>query len=155
MLIPYIILFAILVLVILGLLTWVIDLMNKDRNCNFNPKIWCDDGWRCQKNCENSTDPAGNPVSPCFEKAVLISGLASCLYGTSSVSATYCVNDPTDKDKPLCDCPDSYNSSKNCLANCGSSISSIGPGTLCCCDAQTTGNPYCTDCSSEDLNRIK
>ena len=89
----YIIIFAILFLITLGLLTWVLDVYNKQLQCAANPNLWCSDKWTCTQTCQldpntNACVPPQNqfqtgqptPVNPCFCAALGTTRLASCFY---------------------------------------------------------------------------
>lgn len=131
---PYVIVFAILFLISLGLLTWVLSLWYKADQCGKNPNIWCSDTWSCNNNrCLG--------YNYCFEN-IGATGLASCLYGPNSVAATVCYNLETtgDTGATLCDCPQNLQNVQNCFSGCGTRIS--GSVTKCCC---CPGTPGCTE----------
>lgn len=153
----YIIIFAILFLITLGLLTWVLDVYNKQHQCALDPNIWCADTWTCQNTCDNSsgTCNATNPVtgltyevSSCFcTHATGTTGLASCLFGPDTQGATTCLNPGTGGETGTgdCDCPAGIQATQsNCFHNCYQSLSDLAhsqdpnqPVTNCCCNPTT------------------
>lgn len=147
---PYIIIFAILFLIALGVLTWVLSVFYKSYGCNYYPNIWCSDNWVCQNNCTNGIITGTNiPANSCFTNAT-VPGLASCLYGPNAPGATVCLNPPTNGPSTggtglACNCPTGMEGSQvmNCFNGCGSNLDSIQtPGTpVCCCN--DPNNPNC------------
>lgn len=162
----YIIIFAILFLITLGLLTWVLDVYNKQHQCVLDPNIWCADTWNCQNSCDSSGGPgtcvATNSttgetfgVSPCFcTEATGATGLASCLFGSNAPGATICVNPGTGGETGTgsCMCPEGIQTTQsNCFHNCYQSLSDLAnsqdpnqPTTNCCCTPTAelqTSNP--------------
>jgi len=144
---PYIIVFAILFLIALGILTWVLDVLYKSYGCNFYPNIWCSDDWTCQTSCTGGVNPQGLPVNSCFS-SIGTTGLASCLFGPKAPGGSVCVNTPTGGPPTggtatSCDCPTGMqgNNVKNCFNGCGININGIGKQQVCCCNE--IGNPNC------------
>ena len=109
---PYVITFAVLFLISLGVLTWALDLYNKSQQCAANPNIWCWDDWKCNNNCtvangfqnpNNSPIGANAPyttstevqttaaVSGCYINAANNTGLSSCLFGSDNYYADLCI----------------------------------------------------------------
>ena len=145
---PYIIVFAILFLIALGVLTWVLNVFYKSYSCNFYPGIWCSDNWTCQTSCTGALNPQNLPVSPCFS-SVDSTGLASCLYGPDAPGAFVCFSTPTGG-TPIggtatsCDCPANLDISSvhNCFNGCGMNLSQIKERGVCCCNDPS--NPNCS-----------
>lgn len=138
---PYLITFIILFITALFVLTWLLDVFNKNAQCTFDPNIWCSDEWTCQNKCTGSVDPEGQPVSSCFEN-LETTGLASCIYGPQAPGATICLTQPDENDPTAlsCNCPQNLQSGvMNCLGGCPQTLDAVA-GTVCCC---TTG-PHCT-----------
>jgi hypothetical protein len=137
---PYIIAFAFLFIIMLGTLTWTLDVWNKANACSGLPGIWCADTWTC-----NTAAPCGTPtpVNICFNSNGT-TGLASCLYGVDSELATRCFTPPTGGTGTSCDCIAPLQASKfNCLAGCGTDFGpSSALGAACCC---CPGAPGCTN----------
>jgi len=143
---PYILLFAILFLVALGVLTWVLDVYNKAHQCSQYPNIWCSDNWTCNNSCGGGIT-GGYTVNSCFE-SVQPTGLASCLYGPNSPTATICLNVPTTGPTVggtglACDCPTGMTdpSVMNCFNGCAFDLNSVGQPQVCCCT--DINNPSC------------
>lgn len=137
---PYIIVFAILFLIALGVLTWVLDVWNKQHQCAINPNIWCSDNWTCNTSC-----PTGSPYNACFVN-VGPTGLASCLYGPNSEIATTCLNPPTGTGgttATACSCVTSMQQTNNCFSGCASNLGSVTGGATCCCAPGAPGCQYC------------
>lgn len=142
-LLPYIIVFAILFFIALGVFTWFLDVFYRDHACSLFPNIWCSDNWTCNTNCTGGRGPMNLPVSPCFT-SVGVTGLASCLYGPDAPGATVCLKAP--KIGPTaggtglsCDCPTGMSSTggtiiSNCFNQCAINLESIGQPTCCCND---------------------
>lgn len=132
---PYIIIFALLFLVALGVLSWALSVFYKASQCNLDPTIWCSDNWTCQNACtlSNPDDSntcqtsGGQPVDPCFCKNINssggITGMASCI--TTAINS-YCAAspDPTTGD---CACPAPINAASNCLKGCPNQLSQVNP----------------------------
>jgi len=127
---PYIIAFAILFLISLGLLTWVLDVWNKANECAVFPNIWCSDNWTCNNSC-----PTGLGFNECFNN-VGSTGLASCIYGPNSAIATTCFTWPTggDTGAVACDCTQPMQQqTNNCFSGCPNSLDAVNPETVCGC----------------------
>lgn len=137
---PYVIVFAILVIIAMVAATWTIYQFNLLNGCNNNPNIWCADNYTCNNSCPNGVSPAGLPVSPCFTN-VGPTGLASCLFGPDSLTASVCLV-PPDDGGTACDCPTELQSTtNNCFTGCPSKFSQVDPSTVCCVKGST--NPAC------------
>jgi hypothetical protein len=138
---PYIIVFAILILTTLGVLTWVLGEWYQSRQCFTDPNIWCFDTWQCETNCTTVNDP---PIDlqgqKCFQNALGATGLASCVFGVNSFIASYCFvqSGPSGPSDPLCSCVLS-SVTGNCFANCASTVGQVPTGSTCCCCPGTTG----------------
>lgn len=145
---PYLIVFAILFLILLAVLTWVLDLYNKAHKCPLEPNIWCFDDWVCNNNCTGGVDAQGRSVSTCFEQATSPTGLASCLYGPQSNTASLCFTPPTTGTGGLaCDCtPEMTSTRSNCLSNCPSTLDDVPTDAVCCTTGST--NPACQTSSN-------
>lgn len=136
---PYLISFLLLLLISLGLLTWLVSLVVKEETCVGNPDIWCSDGWSCDKNC-----PASDVTHNACYGRTGATGLASCLFGPTSALATTCSSSYTGGTGPYCGCPSSLQGQvSNCLAGCSSSTSNT-PG-LCCCNPRDPKCKYTVD----------
>ena len=138
---PYIIVFAILYFISLGVLTWVLFEFNKSWQCPLNPNIWCADDFTCTNSC--SVTPAGQPVNSCFED-VGTSGLASCLFGPTAPGATVCLtySDPDNPaGDPACPCPQLMMSSttQNCFNGCSLYLEDVPAEVACCCIPSASG----------------
>lgn len=136
---PYIIIFAILFLVALGILTWTLDMWYKQHQCALHPNIWCSDNWTCNNACT-----PGSAVSPCFVN-LGPTGLASCLYGPNVAGATACIAPPSETGGVACDCPTEMQGAQNCFVGCASKLSDIPGGSSgipCCCCPNTAGCPW-------------
>jgi hypothetical protein len=135
--IPYLITFAILFLILLGVFTWALSIWYKEFQCGSNPNIWCNDDWTCARTCTSE------PVNDCFKNNNQ-PGLASCLYGPNSAAATACytVPDSNDPNIPACTCPTTMENTSNCFSGCPSGLGSVNApgGAVCCC---TTTDPWC------------
>ena len=159
---PYIITFAILFLIALGVLTWVLDVFYKSYSCAYYPNIWCSDNWTCQTTCTGGIIPGTNGLlsSPCFGSpgstgTIGPTGLASCLFGPGATGAQICYyaptgGPPTGGNALSCDCPSTMQGSNvlNCFNGCGLNLGSVllpdssGSGSpVCCCNI--IGNPSC------------
>lgn len=137
---PYIIVFAILFLVALGILTWVLDVYSKQHSCALHPNIWCSDNWTCNNSC-----PTGSGYNACFNN-VGSTGLASCLFGPDSSIATTCLNLPTGTGgtgAAACDCVSGIQQTvSNCFSGCAANLGDISNDVICCCQPGTPGCPY-------------
>ena len=158
---PYIIVFAILFLIILGLLTWVLDIFYKNHQCTLYPNIWCSDNWSCNNVCPGGTSPVANglPVNPCFGNTAYVgptgeggTGLASCIFGPTAMGATACFvtpsgGPPTGGTGLSCDCIPEMSFTQNCFSGCAINLTSVtgttgGSGSpVCCCN--DLNNPVC------------
>lgn len=136
---PYVIIFAILFLVALGVLTWTLGVWYKANQCAIFPNIWCSDNWTCDKPCS-----PGFRANPCFQSTGT-TGLASCLFGPNAPGATVCLNTPAGTGGVACSCPTGMaNQSMNCFAGCGQNLSEIANGATCCCVPHDAGgSPKC------------
>lgn len=126
---PYIITFAILFVIALGLLTWAIGKGFAANQCVLQPNIWCSDNWTCNNSC-----PTGDTThNSCFQN-IGPTGLASCIFGPNSAIANTCVA-PTNGDTGAvaCDCNQATSQqTNNCLSNCPQNLQQVNPGTTCC-----------------------
>lgn len=132
---PYIIIFAILFLVALGILTWTLDMWYKQHQCALHPNIWCSDNWTCNNPC-----PTGYTGNQCFVN-LGPTGLASCIYGPSAAGATACLNPPAETGGTACSCPTGIQSANNCFIGCAGRLSDVA-GSDCCCCPNTAGCPW-------------
>ena len=158
---PYVIIFAILTLIVLGLLTWVIGEWYAARQCFTDPNIWCFDTWQCNSNCPAGTPPLDQ--AGCFTEATNQSGLASCIYGPDSFLANFCFGNYTPTGPtgdtgstgstgdtgstgptggPACECLLPQGITNNCMAGCPSDLSHVPKLTVCCCCPKTAGCPW-------------
>jgi len=141
---PYIIVFAILFLIGLGVLTWTLGVWYKSQQCAIYPNIWCSDNWTCNNNC-----PTGYTGNSCFLNATAPTGLASCIYGPDAPGAKVCLTTPagTSATATSCDCPTGMQQTANCFSGCSQNFSSInfGAGNSCCCKPGTSGCPWTTE----------
>lgn len=160
---PYIISFAILFLIALGVLTWVLSVFYKSYGCAYYPNIWCSDNWTCQTTCTGGYIPGTNIIAnSCFGSSgstatIGPTGLASCLFGPGATGATVCFNAPTGGPPTggtglSCDCPAGMQGSDvlNCFNGCGLGLEKVViPGTtpVCCCNDQN--NPSCAMLNGE------
>lgn len=147
---PYIIVFAILFLIALGVLTWVLDVFYKSYQCGYYPNIWCSDNWTCQTKCNGVIPGTDIYPNPCFGTpgstgSLSPTGLASCLFGPDAPGALVCFTPPTGGTGVACSCPTGMSGPPvlNCFNGCGIDLDSISaPGTpVCCCNDQN--NPNC------------
>jgi len=155
---PYIISFAILFLIALGVLTWVLSVFYKSYGCSYYPNIWCSDTWTCQSTCSSGFIPGTSIVpNPCFgtpgsSEPIGPTGLASCLFGPGATGARVCFfaptgGPPTGGTELSCDCPAGMSGSNvlNCFNGCGLDIDNVrvpdGGSPVCCCNDQS--NPSC------------
>lgn len=144
---PYIIVFAILFIIALGVFTWFLGIFYKDHACTLYPNIWCSDNWTCTTSCTGSVNPQGKPVSVCFA-SIGSTGLASCLYGPNAPGATVCLTapplgPPTGGTGLACSCPTGMSNSSvlNCFNGCAINLASVGQTGACCCSDPS--NPKC------------
>jgi hypothetical protein len=143
-LIPYVAVFAVLLLSALGLLSYVLSTYYHSHACAVNPNIWCFDTWGCTSNCTGGVDPQGRAVSTCFENATGPTGLASCLFGPNSAGATLCFTAPTGNAPGQgvgCDCPTGMAGASNCFAGCAKNLTTVSGQAVCCCT--DVNNPAC------------
>ncbi|CAH6421708.1 Hypothetical protein HVR_LOCUS1348 [uncultured virus] len=156
---PYIIIFAILFLIALGLLTWVLGTFYKSHACSLYPNIWCSDNWSCNTVCpggNNPVSPQGQPVNPCFGNAAYVgpgggsaSGLSSCIFGPTAMGATACFATPSGGDTGgggtglACDCPTGMSGIQNCFNGCAINLTSIPTGAAATCCCNDPNNPAC------------
>lgn len=150
---PYIISFAILFLIALGVLTWVLSVFYKSYGCSYYPNIWCSDTWTCQSTCSSGFIPGTRIVpNPCFGSpgssgSIGPTGLASCLFGPDSNTATVCFFAPTGGPPEggtglSCACPAAMQGPNvlNCFNGCGLGLESVQQPTsgqnskFCCCN---------------------
>jgi hypothetical protein len=149
---PYVICFAVLFIISLGLLSWSLGVYNKSVQCVFNPNLWCSDNWQCevQCSCANATGSTGSTpqcltVNQCFNGGYTATGLASCLFGPTAMGATTCLppTGPTgDSSLLACPCIDPMTQTFNCFSGCPiglTGITGLYAGGCCNC----TG-PDCT-----------
>lgn len=130
----YVIIFAFLFLISLGLLTWVLGTFYKSHACGLYPNIWCSDEFSCTTPC--TTTISGHTVNPCFGVTSYIgsTGLSSCIFGPDAPGATVCFFPPTDGGT-ACACPPELGGDvQSCFNGCPSNLSSIGEGGACCCN---------------------
>ena len=131
---PYVIIFAILFIIALGVLGWVLDVWYKANQCFLYPNIWCSDNWTCNNSC-----PTGFANS-CFDN-VGPTGLASCLFGPNAPGAKTCLSAPTGG--LACECPSTVdNTVRNCFSMCASDLGSVNPQTTCCCKPGQANCPF-------------
>lgn len=133
-LLPYFFAFFILFIIALVALTWMLDKWNLAYQCHIDPGIWCYDDWTCNKSCSG--------FDPCFQ-AVGATGLASCLYGTTSAAANYCKPNPGDSIS--CTCPASMQNANNCFSNCAGTLGDVKSGAVCCCKPGAPGCQWTND----------
>lgn len=125
---PYVIIFAILFLVALGVLTWTLGVWYKANQCAIYPNIWCSDSWTCDKPC-----PQGFAANPCFQSTGT-TGLASCLFGPNAPGATVCFTPPSETGGVACACPTGMASqNRNCFAGCAQNLGDVANNAHCCC----------------------
>lgn len=122
---PYIITFAVLFLISLGVLTWVLDELFKSHECVLHPNIWCSDNWTCSSSC-----PTGGGQNECFVNPGA-TGLASCIFGPSSAIANTCITAATGG--LACECPAPVAGTNTCLAGCAQSLGAVPSSATCCC----------------------
>jgi len=124
----YVIIFAILFLVALGVLTWTLSVYYKSSQCALDPNIWCSDSWTCQNVCQladpnTCLDQNGNSVNGCFCSNVTpsggITGIAKCINDNIN---NYCTPD-------ACDCPSAVQQAGNCVNGCPTQASAINADT--------------------------
>jgi len=142
----YIIIFAILFYIILGVLTWDIYIYNQSYGCGYDPNVRCYNDWYCKTLC-----PVSQTYNSCFsqENALGPTGLADCLYGPSSAAATLCLTPPdgppTGGTGLSCDCIPQMTSTsvQNCFRGCRINLeaSPDSNSRTCCCNDPT--NPNC------------
>ena len=134
---PYIIIFAILFFVALGVLTWTLDMLYKQHQCAIYPNIWCSDNWTCATGC-----PSGYTGNKCFID-VGPTGLASCIFGPDAPGATACFFPPSETGGTACNCPASIQQTQNCFNSCASNFTEIDINTsTCCCCPGTKDCPW-------------
>lgn len=138
---PYLIVFAILVIILIIVITMALHYWSKSHLCGTQAHIWCSDAYTCNTPC-----PAGSTGhSPCFNADVLgPTGLASCLYGPDTTTAKLCFTPPTTGTNELaCECvPDMANQTNNCFSQCAGSIAAINTNAICCCKPGSPGCPF-------------
>lgn len=144
--IPYVITFFILFLVMLGVLTWMLDALNKSKQCSINPNFWCYDTWTCNTPCPAQTLVNGQYINSCFTNSGP-TGLASCLFGPTSTVATVCFTPQADSISVTgpanCSCVNS--SSINCFTDCPTNLSSFNSQSNCCVTGTNAStNPGCS-----------
>lgn len=137
---PYVIVYAVLFFVIIGLGLYIMHLYMTLHYCQTDPNIWCYD-YECAVQCPLNTatppqaiNPSNQVVNICYNSTAGFSGLVDCLYGPNSAQANACIADPTtpDTDEPACPC--AIGGTSNCLAGCAQTITSpLLAGTTCCC----------------------
>jgi hypothetical protein len=132
---PYVIIFAILFLIALGVFTWTLDMWYKQYQCSIYPNIWCSDNWTCNEAC-----PEGFTGERCFV-TLGSTGLASCIYGPKAPGATVCLNPPSNPNEASCSCPTGIQVTNNCLVGCASQLGEVSNSDCCCCP-NTAGCPW-------------
>jgi hypothetical protein len=155
---PYLITFVILFIIACILLTWVLDVFNKETECGANPNIWCSDSFLCEKQCTIGSDnqcradaitkDAGGQavvtnnaglVDPCYCQNINnngnVEGIAGCLFGPTGFNAQYCNSDPS-AGGASCDCPLSSSTTQNCFSTCPTNRSEL-PKTNCCANGSS------------------
>jgi len=138
---PYVVIFAILVIILITVITMAIYYWSKAHMCGVNPHIWCSDNYTCNQSCEAGS--IGH--SECFNADHLTDhGLASCLYGPDAPGAGLCFNPPTTGTNELaCDCVSEMNDqSNNCFSGCASKIGAVNQNTVCCCTPGKADCPF-------------
>jgi len=131
---PYIIVFAVFVLIILALTIWVIWLYRQSNLCASDPNIWCWNNIYCLNNCPDDT------YGTCFlnngtQASQVTNGpLAECLYGPTGAinsidgnNTNGCVPSDTNTGSltqcdPVCSCTLTSDNTSNCLQGCPTSL---------------------------------
>lgn len=139
---PYIIIFAVLFFIALGVLTWALGAVYREHECAFYPNIWCSDDWSCNNVC-----PAGYPGNECFvTHGPGSTGLASCIFGPNAPGHDVCYNTPPGTGGVACGCPTGMtDQTNNCFSGCAFNFNDMNPDTLCCCCPGMAGCPYTRD----------
>lgn len=140
---PYIIVFAIMVLVALGVLTWTLSVWYKTSQCAVYPNVWCSNNWTCNNSCAGTTG-----FNSCFtDYGTGTTGLALCLMGPDSTQGQLCFQMPTGGtgDDVSCDCIPEIQKAQNCFSQCAQDFKSMGASTQCCCCPGTDGCPWSED----------
>ena len=136
---PYVIVFAILVIALLVVLAWFLSLLNKNKECSYSPKMMCSNEWRCETNC-----PTGSNHNVCFENGTRNVGLAECLIGLGSTTNDYCQSRPgVSIHDPFCDCI--VDSGLNCMSGCPRKFGDMTT-PICCCVPGSAGCPATNEC---------
>jgi hypothetical protein len=137
---PYVITFGILVVIMLGVLTWVLGVWFQDHQCYLFPNYWCSDTWTCNTSCAT-----GSGFSPCFTNPGP-TGMSSCLFGPTSAIANVCTPPvPGGTGILACNCPTGMaTQTGNCFAGCPQSVGTVTSGAACCCMPNTPGCPWTT-----------
>lgn len=139
---PYILIFAALFLIAMGVATWTLGVWYKANQCAIYPNIWCSNNWTCNNSC---TGAQSSQYNPCFsEYGTGTTGLAVCLMGPNSTQAQLCFSVPTGATAGTtsCDCVPPLQGANNCLSGCPSSLANITGTPVCCCN--DPNNPNCT-----------
>lgn len=138
---PYIVVFAILVIILILVITMAIYYWSKSHLCGTQAHIWCSDAYTCNTPC-----PAGSTGhSPCFNSDNLKdTGLASCLYGPEAAGAKLCYAPPTTGTNDLaCECTVGMSDqTNNCLSGCAGKLGAVNPNAGCCCKPGAAGCPF-------------
>ena len=128
---PYIVVFAILFYISLGLLTWVLYEFNKAWQCPLNPNIWCADDFTCTNSCSEGNSN-GQPVNSCFI-SVRDSGLASCLFGPMTSGATACFAYESTASSCICSNIMTSPTTNSCFNSCPLHLADVPDSISCCC----------------------
>jgi hypothetical protein len=138
---PYLVIFAILIITLLIVLSFLIYYWSKSHLCGNQAHFWCSDTWTCNTPC-----PAGSTGhSECFNNGELKDvGLASCLYGPDIPGAHVCYNPPSGEVTGVsCNCTTVMeDQTNNCFSGCPSSLGAVNPATTCCCKPGSAGCPF-------------
>jgi len=131
---PYIIVFAVMVIISLVAITWTLDVWYKATQCVLDPNVWCSNNWTC-----NNTCPTTGQYNECFT-VTGGTGLALCLMGPDSAQGQLCFNIPND-DTVSCECTPEMQAAPNCFSSCARNFESVGQSgsDSCCCTPGTKG----------------
>ena len=138
---PYLVVFAILVVILIIVITMALHFWSKAHLCGTQAHVWCADTWTCNTPC--ATGSTGH--SDCFNDDKFgPTGLASCLYGPTTAAAQLCFTPPTTGTNELaCTCTPGMNSqTSNCLSTCPSKLSAVNTNSVCCCQPGKGDCPF-------------
>lgn len=126
-----------LILTIFGLGYYFLYLYHQESGCVYHPDIRCDDNWTCNGSCPGPDAPT-NSYSKCFIN-LGPTGLASCLFGPHSTTATACYFPPSGTTKnPACECSAKMREEQiNCFSGCASTL---GQAPDTCCQIHSTSS---------------